>query len=391
MNKMQKNPLTVVLLVMMLFVLLAGGMSFLGLQTVSYTTAYEGAKAQYYGVYDAVTGLQYDSATKHSASMARFDTSLMFDKDEWDKEYCNLEGELTAIQIPLGESNWVPPAWVPQEWWRDAVGWKNPFNSYEWSIKDGEYTDFFRMEEWKTKWFISIEAGWDSQDMYGVWDEADGPRYKGIEVWFGIDISPVWYFENQTASYFAIAKIELSNIKLQGYNTAIIDVIPESVGSIRTVYLNPFGAENAPTETELESFYYQKIKLNPEYFRDMVYTHIDLMDFGTTEYGQWPWMSCQGDVVTMGFTVTQFVVGEWKVKDIGDIPEDYERSSKITVGAWEGFWGGVVAWFTNPWTLFSLFGLGLIILVVLLIVFAPGLLTVVAVALLGRRKGGGKG
>ena len=137
-EKTARNPLIVILLIGLLLVLSGG--SLLGLQTVSYTTAYEGAKAEYYGIYDQVTGLQYDKATRHAASLARFDTSLMFDKDEWNLEYCNLEGELTAIQIPLGQSNWVPPEWIPQEWWRDAVGWQNPSKTYEWSVKDGEYT-----------------------------------------------------------------------------------------------------------------------------------------------------------------------------------------------------------------------------------------------------------
>jgi len=46
-------------------------------------------------------------------------------------------------------------------------------------------------------------------------------------------------------------------------------------------------------------------------------------------------------------------------------------------------------WLSNPWTWFWLFGLGSLLILVLLIIFAPGVLTVIAVWVLGRRKGGG--
>jgi hypothetical protein len=55
-------------------------------------------------------------------------------------------------------------------------------------------------------------------------------------------------------------------------------------------------------------------------------------------------------------------------------------------GGGGNFWSVLLSWLTNPSTLFWVFGIGSLLIIVLLIVFAPGLLTVVAVALLGRRK-----
>jgi len=381
MSKISKSPLTVILVVLMLFVLVMGGARLLGLQTVpSYVTMYQGAKGRFYGMYDIAAAKPYTNG--------RFDTQLFFDPDEATSGMGNLEGECTAIQIPLGQSQWVPPDWVPRDWWTDAVHWKNPDEVYEWQLPEGEETDLFRMEKWLTKWFVSVEGSWDSLGMW--WENKEGgKRYRNWEIWFQFDLNPVWYFENQTVCYFAIAKLEVSSIKIEGYDTKIIDLTPESAGSVLTVYLNPFGVEENPSESDFTQFYYNKLKLNPEYFRDVVYAKIILNDFGSQSYSGFWGPNCQADVVTFGFTVTQFVVGEWKVKDIGDIPEDYGRTSKIQYTP--SPWDLIGEWLTNPWTLFWMGILGSLFLLVLLIVFAPGLLAIIAAWIFGRRKGGGKG
>lgn len=353
----------------------------------SYVTAYEGAKVRFYGIHDLVTDKKYTSTVKHEASTVKFDTTLLFDIDEWDAEYCNLEGETTSVQIPLGENKWVPPSWVPQEWWTDARYWSNPSNVYEWKISEGDEIVFWRMEEWRTKWFFSIEAGWDTgPDVWTGLDEADGPRYRNLEVWFEIDISPTWYFEGQTTAYFAIAKVELANLKLQGFDTNRIDVTPESVGSVLTVYLEPFGGEITPSESDFTSYYYQNKTLNPQYFRDKVYVCFTLNDFGTQEFGPLWGLDCQGDVVTVGFTVTQFVVGEWRVKDIGDIPEDYERTSKIQKSGWTKFWEGISEWWSSisPWTWAGIGGFMLIAIAIVVVIVCAWLFGIPAF-LMGRR------
>jgi hypothetical protein len=337
----------------------------------TYSSAYEGARTMFYGVRDwESSGRIYTSTQKGSASLATFDTTMKFDRDEFYTLFCNVHGEMTAVQVPLGANNWVPPSWVPQEWWTDAANWANPKNTYTWQLKVGDTYYAYEMEEWLTKWFISISAEFDSgpNPLDGA-DEAQSRRYKNLEVWCQFDISPNWYFEGQATPYFAIAKIQLSSIKIEGKDLAIIRIDPQSPGSILTIYTIPFGATVAPSDSDITNFYYRNVTLNPFYFTDKVYCYINLADFGTQEWFDWNWYA-RGDVVTLGFTVTQFVVGEWKVQDIDDIPDDYGRTSKYglwgifpdwlnpLLDAWNTFWG-------NPFNLGL--GIGAVVLVVVVV------------------------
>lgn len=55
----------------------------------------------------------------------------------------------------------------------------------------------------------------------------------------------------------------------------------------------------------------------------------------------------------------------------------------------KSFWESVAGWLSNPWTLFSLAFIGFFILLVLLLLFAPGVLTIIAAWIFGRKKSGG--
>jgi len=351
------------------------------LSAAGYSTAYEGAKAVFYGVrYD---DLEYSAAEKHDASLARFDTQLKFDPDAADAWQCNLYGEMTSVFVPKAEN--IPPDWVPSEWWRSTLDWRNPRNVYEWRVVDDEgYIHFYRMEEWLTVWYISISAEFDSgPDFWRLDDEAQNRRYHDAEVWFMFDITPTWYFEGAEKTYFAIAKIELMHLDVTAKDMAgneyppnpSMSIVPESVGSILYIYTTPFGDEPAPSEDDFKQYYYQNTTLNPQYFRDKVYAYITLADFGTQEWWEGISMKAKGDVVTLGFKVVQFVVGEWKVKDEGELPDDYGRRAKIGVWGWtglsdflSGFVAAVTAWFSNP---FNIAGLAFFFWVlVAIIVFA---------------------
>jgi len=81
------------------------------------------------------------------------------------------------------------------------------------------------------------------------------------------------------------------------------------------------------------------------------------------------------------------VVGEWEVYiKTGEVPvlTPHTPIAHIT-----DISGDILAWLTDPWTLFWLFGLGSLLIIVLLILFAPGLLTVIAALLFGRRRKSG--
>jgi hypothetical protein len=334
-----------------------------------YPTAYEGAKATFYGV--TYNGKLYTSTNRYDASSARFDTTLLFDPDNAEYDMCNLVGELTSIQIPLDENKWVPPDWVPSEWWRSTLNWENPSRVFEWEVEKSDGTiSFYRMEEWTTVWFVSISAEWDSHFL-GKPAESANQRYKNTDIWFEIDLNPIWYFNRTEQVYFAIAKIELSHIIIEGHDTGKISILPESPGSILPIYLSPEG-EEAPDESDFTEFYYKGVALNPQYFRDKVYTRISLLDFGTQQWISWLTLKAQGDVVTFGFTVKQFVVGEWKVKDRGEIPDDYGRRSKIEIAGVTFDFSSIAEWFnkilSNPWAWLGLGGFSFLVIVAIVVI-----------------------
>jgi len=335
------------------------------LQTAGYPTAYEGAKAVYYGI--LYENKRYTNSEKQAASLLRFDTQLKFDPDDYYSWQCNLAGEMTSVFIPNTQN--LPPTWVPQDWWRPTLDWQNPRSVYEWKIVDQDgYVHFYRMEEWLTVWYLSISAEWDSgPDAISLIDEAQNRRYLNTEVWFKFDITPTWYFQGAEKVYFAIAKVELAHVNVEAKDTAGnkyaanpgMSFIPESVGSILYLYFTPFEFNYAPSPDELKQYYYQNVSLNPLYFRDEVYAYATLADFGTQDWWEGLALKAKGDVVTLGFKVVQFVVGEWIVKDVGDIPDDYGRSAKYGVWGWTGlgdFWNAIATWLSNP---FNLLGLGI--------------------------------
>jgi len=360
-----------------------------------YVTAYEGAKASFYGIYYG--GKQYTNTQKYNASLCRFDTFLRFDPDGPDTYMCNLIGETTSIFIPKVE---VAPSWVPWEWSRPTLDWQNPVNTYEWQITDAAGNiHYYHMEEWNTVWYVTISAEWDSgPDFWRTDDEAQNRYYHGTEVWFEFDLQPVWYFEGAQSAYFAIAKIELYNVKLGGRDAQGnyvppregISFAPESPGSVLTLYLYPFGNEPAPGADQFKQFYYRGAALNPQYFRDKVYSYIALEDFGTHDWVYAFGMGAQGDVVTLMFKVTQFVVGEWVVKDVRQLPSEYGRMAKVGTVGWDivkalaGIGKALTDWLSNPLNQLWLFFIIIVIVIIIITVLNPGVWTALLLAL--RRK-----
>jgi len=359
----------------------------------SYTTAYEGAKARFYGVElqpgwspeikfynipDPYPGeTRFTNYQRWHASAARFDSTMKFDPDSSTQFMCNLDGEMTSIFVPLGEKTAIPPDWVPSTFWRDSASWQNPVKTWVWDVQNSDGTTTrYVMEKWLTKWYVSIASDWDSgPSLFDGRDEAQNRRFRDAEIWVEFDIRPVWYFEaNPNRTYFAIAKVELANYKEGSIDSTHrwsdeqfddMRTTPESPGSILTLYTSPFGDDSLPSDDHFVAYYYSGSKLNPLYFRDKVYAHFDLNNFGSSEKGTIS-LVAKGDAVTMGFTVTQFVVGEWTVKDVNDIPfDEYGKHTKIERGG--AIWlGDLFKWIAdginNPltWIGLAVFGFLLI-------------------------------
>ena len=364
------------------------------LPQLSIVSNYQGPKPRFYAiVWEGRTYTSYDC----SGSLCIMDTSLEWDPDEAYSGYGNLAGEETTMFIPGRVGLADIPSWVPQEWTRGYQYYRNPIRVYEWKIEDGDGTiHYYRIEEWVLKWFITISYEWDS-DAEAVrggpfsWGDV---RFHGVEVWFRIRLDPMWYFENTSNVYFGIAKIKLANIKVEGHpDPSKVRVNPMSIGSILPIY-DGFRQEELHVQ---EAYEYRGTRLNPEVFRREVYTRIILEDFGNqlviNPSGLWV-DEIHGDTVTMELDVHVFVAGEWVVKDIDEVPDEYGRQAKVET-IWSNPLGGLFSLFSNP--LFAAgFGLTMIlilvvIVLVLLAVFAPGVLAAISSAagrLASRKKGG---
>lgn len=365
-----------------------------------YSTGYEGPKAYFYGI--DYNGFKYTNDNRGTASITRFDTFLNFDPDDKFGGMCDLAGECTSIFVP--ERLDIKSDWVPENWIEYAKGWTNP-RPLEWSVQDpntGEY-HFYSMQEWLAVWFCSISAHWSSGPGFGD-DECD-KFYKDTYVWFKFDLQPIWYFESQpTNSYFAIAKISLVKMTYQARlpdgslstPRSDVTVIPESEKSALTLYHCPFFLTPAPSEEEFIGYYYQKRKLNPMLFRPCVYSYIVLKDFGVDEWWVFPWTyKCSGDVATFMFEVRILVVGEWIVKDLSALPNEYGRMAKLGVSGFDltkffsDLFSAIAGFFSNPFNVLFFLIILFIVVFLLLAIFAPGVLIAlssVLKALFERRK-----
>jgi hypothetical protein len=292
-----------------------------------YSSAYEGAKATFLGLVH--NGVQYTAADTHGASVCRIlGTQLNFDPDAASTGLPNLAGEMTTIFIPEKVSVVPMPSWVPRDWTNELAYIGNPVNAYTWSVVASDSRHDYRMEEWLTKWYVNVEAKFDSSAPFQD-SEGDNQRYVNTEIWFKIDTAPTWYFQNQTSAYFAIAKIYLNKITLQGKDIGKIDVTPEASGSAMYISYSPFSTGKEDESSTFTGYYYGKTLLNSAYFRPTVYTNIILGNFGTQSWWEWASFYCKADVVAFDFTVKQFVVGEWVVKDIQKPNDDMARKSQV--------------------------------------------------------------
>jgi len=359
--------------------LLIYGSQFL-LSSVFYATAYQGPKAYYYGV--RVNGVVYTNTAKHQASECSFDTDMHFDIDDATSGMCDIVGEMTSVFIP--ESTVYAP-----EYARELIEGKEPPEQpkkYTWEVVDSEGNiHAYTMLEATLYWAFSISAEWDSGPGMSWSDETNNRRYHNTEIWFMFDLTNKPYFETQPDNlYIAVAKIKLVEVKTFGYNhkgkevtsTQNLRFTPMSPGSIRPVYLTPFGQTQLPQNVDetIEDTANNRQMLNPYYFRDAVYTYITLEDFGTVEWFEGLGWGAKGDALTMVFEIKVFVVGEWVVRDYDELPDDYGRTPRLVRPPSGNFIQAILdaleALFRSPWTWL---GVGVWLLVAVAAVFTIAL------------------
>lgn len=388
-------------------ILLTGGLTSTGikLQSVGYPSAFEGPKVTFFGV--NYGGRQYNLTA---------DTSIDFNPDGVNKGKPAVRGEMTTIFLPETSVNNIPNGgfWppIPTSWIQNTglfqtgftgqnYGQNKPEAVYNWTLGNNQYY----MSQWRMKWYVTFSAEWTGEKedpangLYGgegvtFWNPHAENVYQNAQIWLEFDLKPTWYIEGGGTGYFAIARMQLDeNALMQGRDAngkfyparTTESVDPESQQSAVMLFYNPYGVEAPATQ---DASYYQGKALNPSYFRNNVYAHIDLKNFGAYSdasnilaLGH----STKGDSVTFAFDITVFSIGEWQVKDVQKIPVDqngninYGRFMPIqTIDPIGGLFSGIGNWFNNPlnWIWIAL------AVIIILAIFAPGVL----VALFGRRK-----
>lgn len=380
-----EKPRMIKVLVSALLILLIFEGSYSGfrlLSTGSYSTGYQGAKACF-------KGIQSGGSRWSSANGTFFDTSFHWDRDATGKGSPAIAGEMTSVFIPRESVGGVQRSlggYDISKWLLNSATTKNPTGTYDWTLSEGNTTISYRMEEWSLRWYFSISGEPTGEEIpQATWDT--NPKRISLtdtKVWFEFDLTPIWYFENTSTAYFAIAELRVCDIALGGkiggssYEekaNSEMRVAPMSAGSLMPIYYGLFGSEANRADKSIYS--YQGKKLNPTLFTDRVYSYINLQDFGATGWIENVFTKkYKADVVTIGVEFKVFVVGEWKVQNVEDIPDDYGRDAKIGVsglGLADFFFGsaegrilllaiGAVAVFLvlalfAPWVLILLFSL----------------------------------
>jgi hypothetical protein len=396
MTKLFRNRThTIIIIVLMVALLssLGGGIYSLRLSSVGYSTGFQGVHAKFDGI--MYNSKKYESFSPNGASLAMFDTTLQFDADGATSGKPNVVGEMTSVFVPEESLSWTP-VWsdafaIPQEWLRRVAVIKNPQQTYEWAIEDKTY----KMEQWVLRFYVSLSSEWD--DLRGEgggliggltmpqeFGQVRRESYSNAELWFNFDMTKTWYIEGQGTAYFAVAKIQVAEFKKTAHDitgkevelSTELSVSPQSVGALMYIYQGRWGVASAETTAQT----YQGKKLNPEYFRDNVYARFTLNNFGVTSWNEYGTVKGKGDVATVAFDMTVFVIGEWDVKDVQQIPSDFGRFA-MTGGA-----PSLLDYLNDP-RLQGIAGIITIIaIVIVILIFAPWIFVVIFGAFGGRRR-----
>jgi hypothetical protein len=384
----------------------------LSISDLGYSSAYEGPKAQFLGV--TYNGLQYTASNTHGASEHQFDTVMHFDPDDISGGKPKIQGEMTAIFLP-SETLSSAPSWIPMSWLLSNGYVSNPMTGangvnppYSWNISGNTYL----MEEYHMRYYVSFSAEWNGKasgtdspfgnpgpGIHGEMPSLTGAEavqgitktnvYLNTGVWIKFNITPTWYIAGGGNAYFAIAEVNMAtSAQLQGQdaNGATYDarttesVSPESQNSLLYLYYSAFGAAS---QTSNIAYQYNGKDLNPAYFTNALYAHIDLNNFGVSTQPVNLFGSLdKGDTATFAFDIKVFVIGEYKVQDIQNTPDQYGRYTPIdTTG--NNWLTGIVGWLSSPANVALLM---VILVIAAIVIFAPWLLVVIVSIFRGGKK-----
>lgn len=346
------------------------------------------------GVRSSFVGVDWNYGDATGQVDLRPDTKFYFDADDPQKYAPNLVGEMTNAFVPE-ESLSNAPSWVPFEWFSGATNIRNPLQTATWELENPDNPDellAYEVEEWMLKLYVSVTCEWDSA---GAWvptwkTEVGNQRYRDTEIWIELDLAQNFFvFEGSPTPYFAISKVKCSKFATGKFGhednffnwekglglvaepeeytpTNLFSVVPEST-SWMYLYYDKWGQEKV---TDIDPFTYRGRQLNPDIFVDKMYFSVNLANFGTQYEAYFDLSNLyKGDAVTWAFDVYIYVVGEWKIKDISELPEEYGREPMVT---YQQSW--VTGILSDPrfqlWSFIGLLALGVLVLAI----FAPWVL-----------------
>jgi hypothetical protein len=372
------------------------------LSAMSYSSAFEGPKAQFLGV--SYNGQNYNTFNTYGASSHTFDNTMIWDPDGASSGKPKIQGEMSAIILPEDSlSQGAIPSSIlslfPTNWLHNnglisqdsnlgmlGPGGVNP--PWTWNISGNAYV----MKEFDMRYYVSLRSTWSgsedpgprvSQPFPGLYD---GYAYNlfttPVSVWIHFDISPTWYIQGGGSGYFAIAELTLAEdakMNAKDNNGVAYDartgeqVNPPSASSVISLYYSAFGASTVPQGVNQVQYQYEGQNLNPAYFTSDLYAHVDLTNFGTWAGADYTKTYTRGDVVTFAFDMKVFVFGEYKVQDIQKNPSQFTYTVPIQNNG-NDLITNMFHWLSNPANIALLTG---VIILILVIIFAPWVLVAI--------------
>lgn len=373
-----------------------GGFQF---SSTGYVSAFQNPKAEFYGV--TYNGYQYTPTNTHGASDARIDGTVMhFNPDGATNGKPTIKGEMTAVFVPEQSLSNVP-SWLPSEWFSQLQYIHNPVTGpngidppWNWTI--GEKT--YQMKEYDMRYYVTFSSVWSGSE-----DPADkvpyiGPGIRGgygyntflnVGVWIKFDISPTWYIQGGGVGYLAIAECNLCALPIKaGHDVNGVvyaartdeGVSPESPPTPLKLYYNPWGYGG---QISKDPYTYDGKILNPQYFTNALYAHVDLDNFGVWAGAKDAFYTYTvGDVATFAFDIRVFVIGDYRVIDIQKDPDQFGKTTPVVTPG-DNWLSGIVGWLSQPANIALLMVIGVIVLIV---IFAPWLLLVIVALFTGGKK-----
>jgi len=359
--------------------------------SVGYLTATQGLQAEFHSLYTngkwlsntekpSSFTIQDRTLSASTASNWFFGYELNFDPDEPDDGFPNLVAtqQPIAVDMEVGPKHYDP-------WTVDKGLVTLPNGTKAQKIIQ------FEMWRYQCEWSINIElSGSKAEACDRRWDYgiAWEPNYGGVDIWIRLEPRAFVYFEDNpdevyfAPAYIAVTDYVVASIDENGKMTIDdpeikkeIDLIPKAKGETLGIYYERGGL--TPVDMEEKVLTYKGIELDPEIFRDEYWIHISLLNFkprNTVDF--WTKVhNCWFPSVQLDFKVYVLVVGKWTVYLTTEEVEELQPHEPVVIES--NPWKWLSNWWNNPMTqIWMLLFMGFIALV-LIAVFAPGVLTAI--------------